>query len=219
MSGKEFFEFCRKKNVRMMDLKFVDMLGSWQHCSYPVETLDESIFSEGLGFDGSSIRGWQEIHQSDMMAVCDPQTAQIDPFFAEPTVSVIANIVDPESREDYGKCPRHVVRRAAEFLKESKIATPVSSARSRSSSSSTRCASSRTSIRDITRSTRWRARGTRPASRSSTPWRCARTRTSSRCTTTLEPKIRSSRKGKYLYVSCVSDVMALMRRKELSPGR
>jgi glutamine synthetase len=98
------------------------MLGTWQHCSYPVETVDEAIFEEGLGFDGSSIRGWQEIHQSDMMAVCDPDTAAIDPFFAEPTVSVLANIVDPETREEYEKCPRTICKNAAAYLKETGIA-------------------------------------------------------------------------------------------------
>lgn len=121
MTPKEFFEFAKKNDAKMLDLKFVDLLGTWQHCSYPIDCLDESIFEEGLGFDGSSIRGWQEIHQSDMMAVCDPNTAVIDPFFDKPTVSVIANIVDPETRENYGKCPRHTVKRAAEFLKETKI--------------------------------------------------------------------------------------------------
>ncbi len=122
MTPEAFFEFARKHNAEMMDLKFVDMLGTWQHCSYPIETTDESIFEEGLGFDGSSIRGWQEIHKSDMMAICDPNTAVIDPFFERPTVSVLANIVDPETREDYSRCPRHVARRAAEYLKETDIA-------------------------------------------------------------------------------------------------
>jgi len=122
MTPKEFFEFCTKHRAEMIDLKFVDMLGTWQHCSYPVETSSESIFTEGLGFDGSSIRGWQEIHKSDMMAVCDPDTAVMDPFFEKPTVSVIAHIVDPVTREDYEKCPRHVCRRAAEYLKDSGIA-------------------------------------------------------------------------------------------------
>jgi glutamine synthetase len=122
MTPKEFFEFCKKHDAKMIDLKFCDMLGTWQHCSYPVETIDESIFEEGLGFDGSSIRGWQEIHQSDMMAVCDPDTAAIDPFFAEPTVSVLANIVDPETREEYEKCPRTICKNAAAYLKETGIA-------------------------------------------------------------------------------------------------
>ncbi|MCX7935234.1 MAG: glutamine synthetase, partial [Planctomycetota bacterium] len=117
MTPKEFFEFCRKNAIEMIDLKFVDLLGTWQHCSYPVSTQDESIFTEGLGFDGSSIRGWQEIHQSDMMAVADPKTAVIDPFFAKPTVSVIADIVDPETRQPYAKDPRQVARRAAAYLR------------------------------------------------------------------------------------------------------
>ncbi len=122
MTPKEFFEFAKKHGAEMMDLKFVDMLGTWQHCSYPIQTIDEGVFEEGLGFDGSSIRGWQEIHQSDMMAVCDPNTAVLDPFFKEPTVSVIADIVDPETRELYSKCPRTVAKRAAEFLKKTGIA-------------------------------------------------------------------------------------------------
>ena len=122
MTPKEFFAFAKKNKAEMLDLKFVDLLGSWQHCSYPLQTLDESIFKEGLGFDGSSIRGWKEIHQSDMMAVCDPNTAVLDPFFEKPTVSVIANIVDPETREEYDKCPRNVVNMAARYLKKTGIA-------------------------------------------------------------------------------------------------
>jgi glutamine synthetase len=122
MTPKEFFEFAKANGAEMMDLKFVDMLGTWQHCSYPIATVDESVFEEGLGFDGSSIRGWQEIHKSDMMAVCDPTTAVIDPFFAKPTVSVIADIVDPETRELYDKCPRTVAKRAAAFLAQSGLA-------------------------------------------------------------------------------------------------
>jgi glutamine synthetase len=122
MTPKEFFDFCKKHDAKMIDLKFCDMLGTWQHCSYPVATVGEEIFEEGLGFDGSSIRGWQEIHQSDMMAVCDPETAALDPFFAEPTVSVLANIVDPETREEYEKCPRTICKNAAAYLKESGIA-------------------------------------------------------------------------------------------------
>jgi glutamine synthetase len=121
MTPKEFFEFCNKQNANMIDLKFVDLLGTWQHCSYPVATSSENIFKEGLGFDGSSIRGWQEIHQSDMMAVCDAETAKIAPFFAKPTVSVLADVVDPETREEYEKCPRTVVKNAANFLKETGI--------------------------------------------------------------------------------------------------
>ncbi|MFQ6034403.1 MAG: type I glutamate--ammonia ligase [Sedimentisphaerales bacterium] len=122
MTPKEFFEFAKKNNAKMVDLKFTDLLGTWQHCSCPVESWDEKIFEEGLGFDGSSIRGWQGIHISDMLAVPDPVTAVIDPFFKEPTVSVIANIVDPITKEDYTRDPRHVARKGAAYLKETRIA-------------------------------------------------------------------------------------------------
>lgn len=122
MNAREFFDFAEKNGAKMMDLKFCDMLGTWQHCSYPIETLDDSIFTEGLGFDGSSIRGWQEIHQSDMLAVCDSNTAIIDPFFKEPTVSVLANIVDPETKEPYAKCPRTTAAKAVDYLKQTGIA-------------------------------------------------------------------------------------------------
>jgi glutamine synthetase len=122
MTPKEFFEFAEKNNAKMVDLKFTDLLGTWQHCSYPVETWDEGTFKDGLGFDGSSIRGWQGIHVSDMLAVPDPDTAVIDPFFIEPTVSVIANIVDPVTKEDYTRDPRHVARKGTAFLKETGIA-------------------------------------------------------------------------------------------------
>ena len=79
--------------------------------------LDEGTFEEGLGFDGSSIRGWMGIHESDMMAVPDPATARLDPFFAKPTVSVIANVVDPVTRKDFTRDPRHVARKAEAYLK------------------------------------------------------------------------------------------------------
>ncbi len=119
---KDFFAFAKEHNAKMVDLKFTDLLGTWQHCSFPIETWDEGTFADGVGFDGSSIRGWQGIHMSDMLAVPDPETTRIDPFFREPTVSVIANIVDPITREDYTRDPRHVARKANEFLKQSGLA-------------------------------------------------------------------------------------------------
>ena len=121
-NAKDFFAYAKKNQAEMVDLKFVDMLGSWQHCSFPVDILDEGTFEEGLGFDGSSIRGWMGIHESDMMAVPDPATARIDPFFAKPTVSVIANVVDPITRKEFTRDPRHVARKAEEHLKQSGIA-------------------------------------------------------------------------------------------------
>ena len=122
MTPAEFFKFAEKHNAKMVDLKFVDLLGTWQHCSYPIDTLDEETFEEGLGFDGSSIRGWQSIHKSDMIAIMDPGTARIDPFFAKPTVSVIADIKDPTTGEDYTRDPRHIARKGEAYLKSTGLA-------------------------------------------------------------------------------------------------
>lgn len=122
MTPKEFFEYCKANHAEMIDLKFVDLLGTWQHCSFPIDTLDESTFEDGLGFDGSSIRGWQGIHVSDMLAVPDPTTTCLDPFFVKPTVSVIANIVDPVTKEEYSRDPRHVARKGEKYLQSTGIA-------------------------------------------------------------------------------------------------
>ena len=122
MTPAEFLEYARKNDAKMVDLKFVDLLGTWQHCSYPIDLWDEGTFEEGLGFDGSSIRGWKNIHQSDMIAIPDPSSARMDPFFAKPTVSVTADIKDPTTGEDYERDPRHVTRKGVEYLKTTGIA-------------------------------------------------------------------------------------------------
>ena len=122
MTPKDFFEVARKHEAAMVDLKFVDMLGSWQHCSFPIDLWNDGTFEDGLGFDGSSIRGWMGIHESDMLAVPDASTACLDPFFARPTISVIANVVDPVTRQDFTRDPRHVARKAEAYLRESGIA-------------------------------------------------------------------------------------------------
>ena len=106
----------------MADLKFVDLLGTWQHCTFPLDVWDEGTFVEGVGFDGSSIRGWQGIHVSDMLAVPDPNTAVLDPFFKDPIVSVIADIVDPVTRKNYTRDPRYIAKKGAEYLKKTGIA-------------------------------------------------------------------------------------------------
>jgi glutamine synthetase len=122
VTPKDFFAFAEKHGAEMVDLKFTDLLGTWQHCSFPIDTWDESTFEDGVGFDGSSIRGWQGIHQSDMLAVPDAATVKLDPFFARPTVSVIADIVDPETHDDYTRDPRHVARKAQAYLEGTGIA-------------------------------------------------------------------------------------------------
>ncbi|QDT55729.1 Glutamine synthetase [Caulifigura coniformis] len=119
---KEFFAFAKSNNVEQVDLKFVDMLGTWQHCSYPIYDLDEGIFEGGFGFDGSSIRGWQAINASDMLAVPEVSTARLDPFHARPTVSLIANIVDPITKENYSRDPRWIARKGIAYMKQTGIA-------------------------------------------------------------------------------------------------
>ena len=96
MTPKDFFDFAKKHNAKMVDLKFVDLLGTWQHCSYPIEIWDESIFKEGLGFDGSSIRGWQGIHQSDMIAI--PQAEKYIPKLKRLSLLKFMVWTEPEER-------------------------------------------------------------------------------------------------------------------------
>jgi glutamine synthetase len=122
MTPKDFFELAKKNGAGMVDLKFVDFLGTWQHCTFPTDFLDEDAMKEGLGFDGSSIRGWQMIHQSDMMAVPDLDTAVMDPFFAKPTLSVLADVVDPVSRKEYTRDPRHIAKKAVAHMKDTGVA-------------------------------------------------------------------------------------------------
>jgi len=117
MKPKEAIEYAKKNGAVMVDLKFIDYPGVWQHFSVPVSELEEGIFENGLGFDGSSIRGWQPIHASDMLIVPDPDTTVMDPIMAHPTVSFICNIVDPITKEPYSRDPRHIAQKAEAFLK------------------------------------------------------------------------------------------------------
>jgi glutamine synthetase len=121
MTAKEVLEFSRKHKVVMVDFKFVDLPGTWQHFTFPIEELTDNVFTEGSGLDGSSIRGWQAINNSDMMAVPDPDTAVLDPFTAVPTLSMICNVVDPITRETYSRDPRYVAQKAETYLKSTKI--------------------------------------------------------------------------------------------------
>ena len=121
MTPKEVLDYAKKNNVVMVDLRFTDWPGTWQHCSYPVSELTLDIFEDGLGFDGSSIRGWQAINESDMLMVPDPDTAFIDPFFKHPTLVMSCNIVDPITRAPYHRDPRHIARKAENYLSQSGI--------------------------------------------------------------------------------------------------
>src|SRR5262245_19399682 len=122
MTPKEVLALCREKDVKAVDLRFMDFPGLWQHFTIPINKLDEDIFEDGLGFDGSSIRGWQAINESDMLLVPQPDTAFIDPFTAMPTLVMICNVQDPITRDDYTRDPRNVARKAVEYLKQTGIA-------------------------------------------------------------------------------------------------
>jgi glutamine synthetase len=122
MKPKEVLALCREKDVKAVDLRFMDFPGIWQHFTIPVNKLDEDVFEDGLGFDGSSIRGWQAINESDMILTPQPETAVLDPFTAIPTLSMICNIQDPITREDYSRDPRNVARKSVNYLKSTGIA-------------------------------------------------------------------------------------------------
>src|SRR5450759_1511205 len=122
---QDALEFAEGVDTKIVDLKFVDLLGRWQHVSLPLNAFDESAFAEGLGFDGSSIRGWQAIDKSDMLLVPDPSTAILDPFTAAPTLSLICDVRDPITGGPYDKDPRFVARRAEEYLRSTGVADTV----------------------------------------------------------------------------------------------
>jgi len=117
MTPKQVLDMANEKGLKVVDLRFLDFLGLWQHFTVPLSELDETSFEDGFGFDGSSIRGWQPIHASDMLVVPDPTTARIDPFFAEPTLVLIGDIVDPITREPYSRDPRNIAKKAEAYLK------------------------------------------------------------------------------------------------------
>lgn len=122
MTPAEVLRLCRENDVKAVDLRFVDLLGTWHHTTIPVKKLDEDIFEDGLGFDGSSIRGWQTINESDMLMIPQAETAFVDPFTELPTLNLICNIQDPITGEDYSKDPRHVASKAANYLTATGIA-------------------------------------------------------------------------------------------------
>ncbi len=117
MTPKDVLKFAKEKKAVCVDLKFLDFLGTWQHFTIPTGELHEGLFEEGSGFDGSSIRGWQPINASDMLIVPDPLTAVMDPFCEAPTLSLIGNVVDPITKEEYTRDPRHIAKKAEQHLK------------------------------------------------------------------------------------------------------
>src|SRR5512147_2494562 len=118
---KDVLKYAKENKAEAVDLKFLDLMGIWQHFTITMTELSEELFDEGSGFDGSSIRGWQPINASDMLVVPDATSAKMDPFIAVPTLSLICNIVDPITKEDYSRDPRNIARKAEAYLKSTGV--------------------------------------------------------------------------------------------------
>jgi len=122
MTREKVLEMAKQNKAVMVDLKFMDFPGMWQHFTLPISALEVSSFEDGFGFDGSSIRGWQPIHASDMLVIPDPATALMDPFTEVPTLSLICNIVDPVTKESYSRDPRYIAQKAEAYMKSTGLA-------------------------------------------------------------------------------------------------
>jgi glutamine synthetase len=122
MTPQDVLALCRQERIEAVDLRFADLLGRWQHTTIPSGCLNEDVFEDGLGFDGSSIRGWQAIEESDMLIVPQPETAFVDPFTELPTLNLICNIIDPMTRDEYAFDPRNIARKSVNYLKQTGIA-------------------------------------------------------------------------------------------------
>jgi glutamine synthetase len=121
MDAKALKDYAAKHGAKMIDCKFVDFLGTWQHITYPIERLEDGL-ENGFGFDGSSIRGWKAINSSDMLMIPEAATGVIEPFLQTPTLSLICDAVDPITREPYSRCPRSLSKRAVKFLESTGLA-------------------------------------------------------------------------------------------------
>ena len=125
MSAKDAIKLAKENGAKIVDLRFIDVPGLWQHFSIPIGELTEELFDEGIGFDGSSIRGFQSIHESDMLLMPDADTAVMDPFTADPTVVFICNVKDPITGQWYSRDPRNIAQKAEAHVKKSGIADTI----------------------------------------------------------------------------------------------
>ncbi len=122
MTPQEVLKFCKEKKVQFVDLRFMDFPGLWQHTTLPLSELTPASFDHGFGFDGSSIRGWQAINESDMLLVPVPASARIDPFLMHTTLQLLCDVRDPITKKEYSRDPRSIGRKAAAYLQSTKIA-------------------------------------------------------------------------------------------------
>jgi glutamine synthetase len=119
---KTVLDFAKKNDVRILDLRFTDLPGLWHHVSYPIEQLTEASFEEGFGMDGSSIRGWAAIHESDMLLIPDPSFYLLDPFTEVATLVMVADVIDPVTKQRYDRDPRYIARKAELYLNSTGVA-------------------------------------------------------------------------------------------------
>src|SRR5919199_4116079 len=119
---RDVLALAERHRARMVDLKFTDLPGTWQHMGMALESLDVEALTDGIGFDGSSIRGFQEIYESDMLLLPDASTAVVDPFYEASTISLVCTVLDPITREPYSRDPRYVAMKAEEHLRSTGIA-------------------------------------------------------------------------------------------------
>jgi glutamine synthetase len=119
---KDVIDLAKSSGIQIVDLRFIDLPGVWQHFSIPVDDLTTELFEEGVGFDGSSIRGYKQIHESDMLLLPDPSTAYVDPLLEIPTLDIICNVFDPVTREAYDRDPRYIAQKAEKYLQGTGIA-------------------------------------------------------------------------------------------------
>ncbi|HRI45852.1 MAG TPA: type I glutamate--ammonia ligase [Ignavibacteriaceae bacterium] len=117
--------FIKENKIQFIDMKFMDFPGQWQHFTVPVSQFSASSFEDGFGFDGSSMRGWKAINESDMLIIPDPETMFMDPFIEAPTLSLICDVYEPATKEKYSRCPRNIAQKAEAFLKSSGLADTV----------------------------------------------------------------------------------------------
>lgn len=121
-SIQKILSYVKDNDIRFVDFKFMDFPGQWQHFTVPASQLDEDAFEDGFGFDGSSIRGWKKINESDMLIIPDPETMIHDPFIEAPTISLICDVYEPATKEKYSRCPRSIMQKAEAYLKSTGIA-------------------------------------------------------------------------------------------------
>src|SRR5271165_4601100 len=125
MNPQEVLEFAKKNDAKQLDLRFTDIPSLQHHVSYPISELDLSSFEEGFGMDGSSIRGWAAIHESDMLLILDPSRYFLDPFTEAPTLVMVCDVIDPVTKQRYDRDPRYIAKKAEIYLASTAIADTV----------------------------------------------------------------------------------------------